>query len=223
MGEAMKLERERERVAAAARKLAAEGLVVGTAGNVSERAGDLVAITPTGAALESLTPQQIVVVDRAGEHVDGELAPTSELDLHLGIYDRYGAGGVVHTHAPMATALSCVLDELPVIHYQLMLLGGPVRVAPYHTFGTPELAAATLDALDGRVAALMANHGAIAWAHDVDAAVKNSLLLEWGCTIYWRASALGVPRALDEDEREAVVAAALERNYGTIRRVGDEQ
>lgn len=215
----MKLERERQRVAAAARRLAADGLVVGTAGNVSERADDLIAITPTGAALEDLTTEQVTIVDLAGTHVDGELAATSELELHLGVYERYGAGGVVHTHAPMATALSCVLDELPCIHYQLLLLGGPVRVAPYRTFGTPELAEVTVAALDGRMAALMANHGAIAWGADVDAAVDRSLLLEWGCTVYWRASAVGSPRALDEQERQAVVTAAVERNYGATRRV----
>ena len=210
-------------MAAAARRLAVEELVVGTAGNVSERADDLVAITPTGAALKELTAGQVAVVDATGEHVDGELAATSELELHLGIYERYGAGGVVHTHAPMATALSCVLDELPVVHYQLLALGGPVRVAPYRTFGTPELAEVTLEALDGRLAALMANHGAIAWAHDVDAAVENSLLLEWACTVYWRASALGRPRTLSEDERQAVVTAALERGYGTTRRADGER
>jgi L-fuculose-phosphate aldolase len=219
----MKLQRERERVAAAARRLAAEGLVLGTAGNVSECAGELVAITPTGASLEALTADQITVVDTAGQHVDGELAPTSEIELHLGIYERYDAGGVVHTHAPMATALSCVLEELPVVHYQLLQLGGPVRVAPYRTFGTGELAEVTLDALEGRLAALMANHGAIAWAQDVDAAVENSLLLEWACEVYWRASAIGTPRALNDDERQAVVTAALERRYGTTRKVDEER
>src|SRR5258708_38669429 len=97
----MTLERERERVAAAARRLAAEGLVVGTAGNISERGGELVAVTPTGAALADLSAEQIAVVDLSGKLVEGELAPTSELDLHLGVYDRYDAGAVVHTHAPM--------------------------------------------------------------------------------------------------------------------------
>jgi L-fuculose-phosphate aldolase len=218
----MKLAVERERVAAASRRLAAEGLVMGTAGNVSARAEDLVAITPTGAALEDLTAEQVSVVDLQGAHVDGKLAATSELDLHLGVYRRYGAGAVVHTHAPMATALSCVLDELPCIHYQLMLLGGPVRVAPYRTFGTPELAEVTLDALEGRMAALMANHGAIAYADGVDAAVKQTLLLEWGCTVYWRAAAIGSPRVLDEQARQAVVAAAIERNYGTTKEVGGD-
>jgi L-fuculose-phosphate aldolase len=220
--EAMKLAAEREQVAEACRRLAAEGLVMGTAGNVSARAGELVAITPTGAALEHLTAEQISVVDLQGVHVDGDLAATSELDLHMGIYKRYGAGAVVHTHAPMATALSCVLDELPCVHYQLLLLGGPVRVAPYRTFGTRELAEVTLDALEGRAAALMANHGAIAYGNDVDAAVQQTLLLEWGCTLYWRAAAIGTPRVLDEQAREAVVKAALERNYGTTKEVGGD-
>ena len=98
--------------------------------------------------------------------------PTSELELHLGVYRRYEAGAVVHTHAPIATALACVLDELPVVHYQMLALGGPVRVAPYATFGTPELAELTLDALEGRTAALMANHGAIAYRPDLDVAVR---------------------------------------------------
>jgi L-fuculose-phosphate aldolase len=204
-------------VAAASRRLAAERLVVGTAGNVSARADDLVAITPTGAVLAELEADQVTVVDTDGRVVDGELAPTSEIDLHLGVYGRYDAGAVVHTHAPMATALACVIDELPCVHYQMLLLGGSVRVAPYQTFGTPELAEATVEALDGKTAALMANHGAIAYAADVEAAVESSLLLEWACTVYWRATVLGTPRVLDEDQRSAVIAAAVERGYGTTR------
>jgi L-fuculose-phosphate aldolase len=213
----MLLESERRAVALAANRLAAEGLVVGTAGNVSAATGDLVAITPTGAVLADLEPAQVAVVDRSGSLVEGELEPTSELDLHLGVYQRFAAGAVVHTHAPMATALSCVLDELPCVHYSMLLLGGTVRVAPYETFGTPELASAVADALDGRTAALMANHGAVNYAGDVDAAVESSLLLEWACTVYWRAQAVGEPRTLDEGERAAVVTAALERGYGSTR------
>src|SRR2546430_16312318 len=112
---------ERDRVAAAARQLAHAGLVVGTAGNVSARFGELVAVTPTGAALADLTAEQIAVVDLDGAHIEGTLAPTSELELHLGVYRRFEAGAVIHTHAPMATALSCVIDELPVVHYQMLL------------------------------------------------------------------------------------------------------
>jgi L-fuculose-phosphate aldolase len=212
------LEGEREEVAHASRRLAAEGLVLGTAGNVSRRSGDRVAITPTGAVLADLEPEQVTVLDLDGNVVDGRLEPTSELDLHLGVYRRYEAGAVVHTHAPMATALSCVLeDELPCVHYQLLLLGGSVPVAPYATFGTPALAESVLDALEGHTAALMANHGAIAYASDADAAVELSLLLEWACTVYWHAAQVGTPRALDEKQQQAVVEAAAARRYGTTR------
>jgi L-fuculose-phosphate aldolase len=213
------LERERERVAAAGHRLAAAGLVLGSAGNISERDAELVAITPTGAALERLHADDVTVVDLDGNHVDGKLAPTSELGLHLGVYRRYDAGAVVHTHAPMGTALASVLDELPVIHYQMLELGGPVRVAAYATFGTPELAELTLDALRDRGAALMSNHGTIAHGQDLDAAVARSELLEWACSMYWRAAAIGTPRTLDQQQREDFIRAVLDRGYGTTQQV----
>jgi L-fuculose-phosphate aldolase len=211
------LQHEREAIAAVSRSLAADGLVAGTSGNVSTRSGDHVAITPTGAVLAELEPEQVTVVDLAGDVVDGRLAPTSELDLHLGVYERYGAGAVVHTHAPVATALSCVLDEVPCVHYEMLRLGGPVPVARYETFGTPQLAAAVLDALEGRSAVLMANHGALTIGADPHQAAELTRLLEWACSVYWRAAAVGEPRALDEDARQAVVEAAVSRGYGKTK------
>jgi L-fuculose-phosphate aldolase len=208
----------REQVASASRRLAAGGLVLGTAGNLSAREGEHVAITPTGAQLERLEAEQVCVVDLDGALLEGDFQPTSERELHLGVYRRYEAGAVVHTHSPMATALSCVLDELPCVHYGLLALGGAVRVAPYRTFGTPELAETVLDALEGKTAALMANHGAIAYGADMAGAVDGAELLEWGCGVYWHASALGTPRVLDDEQQAAVVSAAVERSYGSLRR-----
>ena len=147
----------------------------------------------------------------------GEFAPTSEIDLHLGAYRRHQAGAVVHAHSPVGTALACVLDELPLIHYQMLALGGPIRVAPYATFGTPELAELTLDALEGRAAALMANHGMIAVGPDLDAAVENALLLEWACELYWRAAAVGRPRTLDAGQAQDFIDAVTARGYGTLQ------
>jgi L-fuculose-phosphate aldolase len=212
------VEASRQRIAAAARRLADEGLVHGTAGNISERVDDLIAITPTGGEFASLSAGQVVVIDLEGEPVEGDLLPTSELALHLGVYRRYDAGAVVHTHAPFTTAVACVLDgELPVIHYQLLALGGPVRIAPYATFGTTELADATVKALEGRAAALMANHGAITYGPDLDTAVAQSTLLEWGCALYWRAAAIGPPRALDPHQQQEFINAVTERGYGTTQ------
>ncbi len=93
-----------------------------------------------------------------------------------------------------------------------------MRVAPYATFGTPELAELTLEALDGRSAALMANHGAIAYGPDLDAAMKQSELLEWGCSLYWRARAIGRPRTLDQSDQLAFIEAVTQRGYGVTRR-----
>jgi L-fuculose-phosphate aldolase len=213
----------REQVAAASRRLALEGLVLGTAGNVSARVGDRVAISPTGAQLAELEAEQVTIVDLAGTVVEGDLAPTSELDLHLGVYRRGdGTGAVVHTHAPMATALSCVLDELPCVHYGMLAFGGAVRVAPYRTFGSPELAAVVLEALEGRTAALMQNHGAIACAPTPDAAADLSLQLEWACSVYWHAAQIGAPRILGEADLDAVLQTVVERGYGTTRTLDEE-
>jgi len=195
-------------------------MVAGTAGNISARCGAVVAVTPTGADLATLTAEQVSVVDLDGAVVDGELEPSSELGLHLGVYERYGSAAVVHTHAPAATALASVRDDLPAIHYQVLALGGPVRVAAYATFGSPALAALVLDALEGRTAALMANHGALTHGHTLDAAVENMLLLEWLCDLYARAAAIGEPRVLSAAELESVVEAVTTRGYGVVREHG---
>jgi L-fuculose-phosphate aldolase len=68
-------------------------------------------------------------------------------------------------------------------------------------------------------AAWMRRMGAITYAHELEQAVKHSLLLEWACELYWRAAAIGTPRTLDEQQQIAVVTAAVEKNYGTTRRI----
>jgi L-fuculose-phosphate aldolase len=209
----------RGRVADAALRLADVGLLVGAAGNVSARAGDLVAVTGTGIVLARCRTEDVTVVDLDGHVVVGDRAPTSELDLHLGIYHDHGPDkvrGVVHTHAPYSTAVACVLDVLPVIHYQQLLLGGEIRVAPYATFGTEELADHVRAALTDRTAALMANHGSVAIGRTLDVAVEGAYLLEWLAALHHRASALGTPRQLTHDEQTAVVMAAIVRNYGPL-------
>jgi L-fuculose-phosphate aldolase len=209
------LPRERRDIAAACHRLAASGLVIGSAGNVSVRTGDRVGITASGARLADIGVEQVVVVDIDGALIDGHLAPSSELQLHLDIYRRHPqAGAVVHTHAPKSTAVACVLDELPVLHYQQLILGGSTKVAPFHPFGTRELADAVSTALDGRNAALLANHGAVSHGHTLDQAMDHALLLEWACTLYLDARTLGTPRPLSADQQSAVIDTALRLRYG---------
>jgi L-fuculose-phosphate aldolase len=197
----------RAAVASAARNLAAAGLVHRASGNLSARCGDAIAVTPTGGVLADLQPEDIVLVDAAGALVEGESQPTSEIGLHLGIYDAYDAGAVIHTHAPAATAVSCVFQELPAIHYEMLALGGAVRVAPYTTFGTPELAASAVAALEGRTAALLANHGTVTYGSDLAGAIRATELLEWVAELYARAVAMGTPKVLSGQDLQDVVDA----------------
>lgn len=181
--------------------------MTGLAGNVSARAGDLVAVTPTGGRLATLDADEVAIVDLDGALVEAPRAPTSELPFHLAIYRRFDAGAVVHTHPPMATAVACVADELPCIHYSLLALGGGVRVARYETFGTDDLAASVVEALEGRTAALMGSHGAVTYGRDLQEAVDATELLEWACGVYIHARACGTPRELGADEQRAVADA----------------
>jgi L-fuculose-phosphate aldolase len=200
----------RAEIAAVCTGLAAAGLVVGTAGNVSARAGELIAVTPSGLDYAALTAELVGVHRMDGSAVEAPLQPSSELPLHLAVYAaagvaEAGVAAIVHTHAPAATALSALVDEVPAIHYQVASFGGPVAVAPYATYGTGELAANVVTALAGRSACLMANHGAVTTGPDLRTAVTRAQALEWVCDVYLRAAAAGQPRLLPPEEIETVV------------------
>ena len=180
----------RAEVAAAARKLAAEGLLIGTAGNISAvdpETGE-VAVTATGVVLADCRPEDVTVVDRSGVVVEGNLPPTPELDLHLSVLAAAGGRAVVHTHAAHATAVGAVATSLPVLHYRQILLGGPIRVVPHVTSGSHELAAHVVEALRGRNAALIAHHGAVTHGPTLARAVEHALLLEWCCRLFQESS-----------------------------------
>ncbi|MCX4822201.1 class II aldolase/adducin family protein [Streptomyces sp. NBC_01142] len=179
-----------EDLVATARRTATEGLVVGTSGNVSVRAGDLVLVTPSGVAYDRLTPEDTVAVDLDGNQVLGDLAPTSELPLHLEVYRNTGARAVVHTHAVHATAVSTLVAELPSIHYMIAALGGPVRVAPYALYGTEELAENMLRALRDRTGCLLQNHGTLTYGDSLQQAYDRTAQLESMCRLWLTAASV---------------------------------
>src|SRR5579875_2224132 len=188
----MLLAEERAALAAAGRRLAERGLVIGTSGNLSARSGDLVAVTPTGAVISELTAEQLTVIRiEDGSVAEGELAPTSEVPMHLAVYRATGAAAIAHTHATGSTALGLVCDEIPLVHYTMLSLGGPIRVAPYACYGTDELAAHVVKALEFKQAALMRNHGSIALGSSVAKSVDNLEQLEWFAELYSKAVLLG--------------------------------
>lgn len=191
-----------EALVATARRTVADGLVVGTSGNVSVRLGDTVLVTPSGVPYDRLTPADLTAVDLAGRQVRGSLVPTSELPMHLAVYRHTDARAVVHTHAVHATAVSTLVPELPVIHYMTAALGGPVRVAPYATYGTEALAENMLRALDGRSGCLLQNHGTITYGATLDQAYDRTAQLEWMCRLWLTASSVpgSTPSLLSADQ-----------------------
>lgn len=177
-------------VLATARRTAAEGLVVGTSGNVSARVGDVVLVTPSGVPYDRLGPADAVGVDLDGRQVLGDLAPTSELPLHLAVYRDSDAAAVVHTHAVHATAVSTLVAEVPLIHYAAAMMGGPVRTAAYARYGTQELADHMLTALRGRTGCLLRNHGTVTYGNTLDEAYDRTAQLEWMCRLWLTASSV---------------------------------
>ncbi|GAB2842623.1 class II aldolase/adducin family protein [Actinoallomurus bryophytorum] len=200
----MELEEERRQVADHCRRMRADGLVVGTSGNISVRSGELIAVSPSGLDYDALTPERVGVHRLDGTPVDAPLRPTTELPMHLAVYARTDARAIVHTHSTSATVLSTLVAEVPPIHYLIAMFGGPVRVAPYATYGTEELAAEMIAALQGRTACLLGNHGAVTYAATLAGAYSQAVHLEWICEVYLRASAGGEPRLLPPEEIERV-------------------
>jgi L-fuculose-phosphate aldolase len=222
----MLLDAERHALADAGRRLAKRGLVIGTSGNLSVRAGDLIAVTPTGGVISELTADQMTVIDLDGAVVSGDLAPTSEVPMHLAVYRATTAVAIAHTHATTSVAIGLVADEIPVIHYAMLGLGGTVNVAPYACYGTEELAAHVVKALEFKQAALMRNHGSIAIGSRLDKAIENLELLEWAAQTYHQALLASAvtgqpPRVLTLQEQETVILAALSTGYGTTKKINE--
>jgi len=211
------LEAARDELVSYSTRLLDDGLAVGSAGNLSVRLGDLIAITPSGISYRDLRAADIAVVDLDGKEVDASETPSSELPMHLAVYAATRAIAIVHTHSPEIIALSASRDELPAIHYAIATLGGPVRVAPYVRFGSAGLAIAAAQAIDGRRAAILRNHGAITYGRTLAEAYERALLLEWLARVYRLAVSYGPPRILSDDELAEVAAEAKRRNYGTRR------
>lgn len=204
---------ERQQVADACRYLSRSGLVVGTAGNVSIRVDDRVVISPSGVDYEAMSAADVGVHDLDGRPVDARLEPSSELALHLAVYAGSEHAVVVHTHGPASTALSTLVDTVPSSHYYTALFGGGVRVAPYATFGTDELARNVVEALRDRAAALMGNHGAVLVGSQLGGVLKLVPYLEYVCDVQLRAMASGQPVRVLSDDEIAEVARRLS-GYG---------
>jgi L-fuculose-phosphate aldolase len=203
---------------AAARGLDAAGFMPGKSGNLSVRTARGFLITPAALPYAATEPEDLVEVAPDGAVLAGTRRPSSEWRLHAAVYAaRPEAGAVVHTHSPFATALSCARQGLPPFHYMIALGGGPdIRCSGYATFGTAELAGLAVEALAGRKAALLANHGVVALGRTLAGAETLAREVENLARQYLALKAAGLaPALLTGAELDAVLAG-----FGDYGRLG---
>ncbi len=205
-----KWQEEKRIVLETGQKMLAEGLVSGTSGNVSlrlppERGRELLAITPSSRYYDSLTINEIQVIDFEAEPVEGDLAPSVETMLHIGIYQaRKNINAVIHTHSIFASAISVAgLEIPPILDDQVAFLGGEIKLAEYALSGSQELVDNTLVALGERKAALLPNHGVVGIGRTMPDAFTVCQLVEKTAKIYACALALGKVNRLPHEAVEA--------------------
>lgn len=183
-----------EAVLATARAMLELGLVEGTSGNISGRLeGGLVCLTPSSVAYDTMTLDDLVVVDMEGEVVSGTRSPTTEKDLHLSVLRRFPElGSVIHTHAVYATMFALAREPIPaVIEEVVVYVGGDIPCCAYKGTGSRELGDEVADHLGDRGAALLANHGLVTCASTPDKALHHAGLVERTAKIVWGARSMG--------------------------------
>ena len=199
---------------ATARAMRPAGLNRGTAGNVSVRikdaAGDGFLITPTGMPYDHLTPEdlpRVAIDDRDTPSSTGRRKPSSEWRFHRDLYaTRPEVGAVLHAHSPFAVSLACLRRDIPPFHYMIARFGGDtLRCGDYAIFGSNSLSTAALTAMHERKGCLLANHGQLVAARDLDEALALAVELEELCEQYWRACQLGEPVLLNQAEMAEVI------------------
>ena len=206
-------------VLAVAKDMLRRGLVEGTAGNISARRedGNLV-ITPSSVDYGDMTIDDLVVVDPDGAVVraaDGR-SPSSEMQLHLACYRAFDdIGSVIHSHPVWATMFAVAHQPIPAcIDEFAVYCGGEIRCADYAASGTPDVGHNAVKALEGRAAALIANHGLVAVGPRPDKVLHVTALVERTAQITWGARALGgaVPIPEDVNKNFASVYTYLREN-----------
>lgn len=207
-----------EAVLAAAREMLAKGLVEGTAGNISARMEDgNICITPSSVDYRLMALDDLVVIDPGGNVVRGERAPSSEKLLHLAAYSAYDdVGSVIHSHPVHATMFAIAHQSVPsCIDEFSVYVGGEVRCTDYAMSGTEDVGKEAVRALEGRGAALIANHGMVAVAPTPAKALHITALVERSAHIIWGSRQLGTVHPLPEDVDRSFASV-----YGFMRSQG---
>ncbi len=215
----IKWQEEREAVLKTSLKLVEKGLVTGKSGNVSRRLKPeegtaLIAITPTARYYDSVSVNDISIVDFNGNLIDGRFAPSSETPMHLAVYrTRKDVNAIIHTHSLYASTVSIAGIEIPaLLEETVMVLGGPVKVARYAPSGSVELAANAVSALEDRHAVILSNHGALAVGRTLRDAFDACELLEKAAAAFILATINGRVNQLPEEGLKTALAVFSHNN-----------
>jgi L-fuculose-phosphate aldolase len=201
----VKVTREHELVLEAAKDMLRKGLTEGTAGNISARLPDgNVVITPSSVDYEAMTIDDLCVIDLDGAQVDGERGPSSEKALHVACYRAFtDVQSVIHAHPIYATMFAVARQDIPAcIDEFAIYCGGDVKVTEYAMSGTDDVGHNAVEVLDGRGAALLANHGTVAVGPSPAKALHITALVERSAQIVWGAKALGPVHHLPDHVNE---------------------
>jgi len=194
---------KKEQVIKAGLRLIEEGLVTRTWGNVSIRTDENhMLITPSGRKYEDLTTDDIVLVNIHTSEYEGSIKPSSEHKLHSEIYrTRPEINAVIHTHQMNASTCAAARREVPpILDDMAQIIGTTVRCAPYALPSTKKIVKGTVKALKGRMAALMANHGAVCIGRDLSEAFVVCQVLEKACKAFIEAEFLGGAKSINKFE-----------------------
>lgn len=207
-------ESEKQSLIDCALQMKAEQLIKGNGGNVSLRVDeDRFLVTPSAMDYETMEPSDVVVVDAAGNVVEGTRRPTSDITAVLYVFNhRSDINAVIHTHQPYATALSLVADELPADFVTVIdELNAAVKVAPFTRSSDEGMGVQTVEYAGDSLAVILKHHGVIAFGKSVREALSVSVNLEEGCKCYLAALATGLPIAHLTPEQ--IADEAEERGY----------
>lgn len=214
----------RQGLVAAYRELIARGLSEGTSGNVSIRRGAVMLITPSALPAAAMRAADIAAMKLADDGTwKGRTKPSSEWRMHRDIYRaRPEVGAIVHAHPPHATAMAMARKPIPAAHYMVAAFGGgDVPCAPYVTFGTAELSAVAVAALEGRTACLLANHGCLALGSDLADALWRAVELETLAQQYLLSLAAGPVLLSRRELADAQAAFGAYRGGGSSSTAAD--
>jgi L-fuculose-phosphate aldolase len=207
-------------VCEAGKRLLKENLVKGTWGNISLRYdNNYMIITPSGLNYEELKADDMVVVNYHNYKYEGIHKPSSEMKLHGEIYKtRKKINAVIHTHQQNASTVAAARREIPpILDDMAQILGPSVRIADYALPGTKKIVKATLKALKGRKAALMANHGAVVVGNDLEEAFIAAEVLEKTAKAFIEASFLGEAKSINKFEAWYMHQYFIKK-YGKLRK-----